>query len=237
MYCHEIRNITSFWAKAHLVLPPNVLTDRYMRLIRILTDRLSYSNVMATVALLAALGGGAYATTSLPARSVGPIQLRKGAVTPGALGFPLGVQSNVSQSPIGLTKKPGCNAPMPPGAVNHVFCPAMTVARTGSAASVHVHLLTAGKLLISAMAGLRDEDAAATSAGVTISIVVDGRVVQHQVDRLFGGQSVQVPAQMTVGATRGPHTVGLTMAATYSNYGPGEVIVAPVSVTVTMFPQ
>jgi hypothetical protein len=43
--------------------------------------RLTYANVMATLALFVALGGGAYAATSLPAKSVGTTQLKKGAVT------------------------------------------------------------------------------------------------------------------------------------------------------------
>lgn len=43
--------------------------------------RLSYANVVATLALFIALGGGAYAATKLPKNSVGPTQLRRNAVT------------------------------------------------------------------------------------------------------------------------------------------------------------
>jgi hypothetical protein len=43
--------------------------------------RLSYANVMSTLAVFIVLGGGAYAATTLPARSVGKQQLRQGAVT------------------------------------------------------------------------------------------------------------------------------------------------------------
>ena len=44
--------------------------------------RLSYANVVATLALVVAIGtGGAYAATKLPDRSVGEFQLRPGAVT------------------------------------------------------------------------------------------------------------------------------------------------------------
>jgi hypothetical protein len=42
--------------------------------------RLSYSNVMATIAVFFALGGGAYAASSLPVHSVGTKQLKPGAV-------------------------------------------------------------------------------------------------------------------------------------------------------------
>ena len=48
---------------------------------RSLRPHLSYANVMATVAVFAALGGGAYAATELPRGSVGSEQLRERAVT------------------------------------------------------------------------------------------------------------------------------------------------------------
>jgi hypothetical protein len=43
---------------------------------------LSYANVMATIAVFVALGGGAYAAFTLPAKSVGSRQLKNSAVTP-----------------------------------------------------------------------------------------------------------------------------------------------------------
>ena len=42
---------------------------------------LTYSNVMATIAVFAVLGGGAYAATKIPKNSVGARQLKKNAVT------------------------------------------------------------------------------------------------------------------------------------------------------------
>jgi hypothetical protein len=44
-------------------------------------DRLSYANVMATIAVFIALGGSAYAATQLKKNSVGAKQLKSGAVT------------------------------------------------------------------------------------------------------------------------------------------------------------
>lgn len=43
--------------------------------------RLNYANVMATIAVFIALGGGAYAALRVPANSVGTKQLKNGAVT------------------------------------------------------------------------------------------------------------------------------------------------------------
>lgn len=44
--------------------------------------RLSYANVVSTLALVLALSGSAYAVTQLPKESVGTRQLKAGAVTP-----------------------------------------------------------------------------------------------------------------------------------------------------------
>ena len=46
-----------------------------------LRRRLTYANVASTLALVLALGGVGYAATILPARSVGTVQLKNGAVT------------------------------------------------------------------------------------------------------------------------------------------------------------
>src|SRR5262245_13928183 len=45
-----------------------------------LRARLTYANVMATIAVFIALGGASYAATQLPKNSVGSKQLRKNAV-------------------------------------------------------------------------------------------------------------------------------------------------------------
>ena len=44
-------------------------------------SQLTYANVMATLALFAALGGGAYAAVKLPKNSVGAAQIKKNAIT------------------------------------------------------------------------------------------------------------------------------------------------------------
>jgi hypothetical protein len=47
--------------------------------------KLTYANVMATIAVFIALGGVSYAATQLPKNSVGSKQLKKGSVTPAKL--------------------------------------------------------------------------------------------------------------------------------------------------------
>src|SRR4051812_21053763 len=48
---------------------------------RSLLSRLTYANVMSTVAVFLALGGVGYAALKLPANSVGPHQIKKNAVS------------------------------------------------------------------------------------------------------------------------------------------------------------
>jgi hypothetical protein len=55
--------------------------------------RLSYANVVATLALFVALGGASYAAIELPANSVGSRQLRHGSVSTQKLGFALAMAS------------------------------------------------------------------------------------------------------------------------------------------------
>jgi hypothetical protein len=50
-----------------------------------LRDKLTYANVMATIAVFLVLGGGAYAATMLPKNSVGTKQLKNGSITPSKL--------------------------------------------------------------------------------------------------------------------------------------------------------
>jgi hypothetical protein len=49
-------------------------------------SRLSYANVMATIAVFVALGGASYAATRLPSNSVGTSQIKDRAVTLGKIG-------------------------------------------------------------------------------------------------------------------------------------------------------
>ncbi|HUA11688.1 MAG TPA: hypothetical protein VMA83_06760 [Solirubrobacteraceae bacterium] len=65
-------------------------------MLRVLRQRLSYANVVSTIALCLALGGVSYAAVELPAGSVGTRQLRDGSVTPDKLAFPLGASSGIT---------------------------------------------------------------------------------------------------------------------------------------------
>jgi Collagen triple helix repeat (20 copies) len=50
-------------------------------MVKRIRSRLTYANLMSTLAVFVALGGASYAALTLPANSVGTKQIRKGAVT------------------------------------------------------------------------------------------------------------------------------------------------------------
>jgi hypothetical protein len=77
-------------------------------MLKLLADRLTYANVVATLALFSGIGGASYAAITLPANSVGPAQLRPGAVGLGALSIPLGTAGITDDKGEDLTKN-GCN--------------------------------------------------------------------------------------------------------------------------------
>lgn len=202
-----------------------------------LTERLTYANVAATGALFVSLGGVSVAAIVIPAHSVGTRQLRAGAITPATLGFPLGAAGVVDQKVEDLAKGP-CNAPPGPGEPLHVACPALKqsgVLTTGR--EVHVRLRAPGQLLVSAIAALRNEGPAGTTADVTLHLVIDGRLVTGNDVKLIGGQSIQAPAQLLQSIPAGSHTVGVEAEATYSSRGPGDVLVTSVSLIVNAEPR
>ena len=50
-------------------------------MLRRIRNRLTYANVVSSMALFVALGGVSYAAVKLPKNSVGPTQIKKNAVT------------------------------------------------------------------------------------------------------------------------------------------------------------
>jgi hypothetical protein len=116
--------------------------------------KLSYANVIATLALFLALGGGAYATTQLPKNSVGTEQLRKESVRAGkmapesvnrkALGE--GIRKRLDEpgpvGPQGQTGSRGAVGPSGPGAVR------LHLSEDGTAAATPQPIGTVGGLTI-----------------------------------------------------------------------------------------
>src|SRR5215210_3919079 len=68
-------------AEHRVRVAPSARSTRGAREMEFLRRKLSYANVMATLALFFALAGTSYAVVQLPANSVGTAQLRNSAVT------------------------------------------------------------------------------------------------------------------------------------------------------------
>jgi hypothetical protein len=199
-------------------------------------SRLSYANITATLALFISLGGASYAAVTLPEHSVGPRQLKAGAVTPGALSFPLGVTGVTDQSVEDFVKTV-CNGAKRPGEVVTVLCPpGFSFTGKTPGREVVLSLRTRGQLLISVVTGLKNAGPEGKSAQVTIGIVVDRRSASKRETAVSGGQHVYVPFQLLVPARAGTHTVGVAVDAHYSYWEPGDVIVSPVSLIVSALP-
>ena len=91
-----------------------------------LRGKFTYANVIATLALFLALGGGAYAAIQLPKNSVGAKQIKSGAVTPAKIS-PAAVA--VFKGEKGDTGPPG--TPGLPGA-DAIVAPALVEKSTGA---------------------------------------------------------------------------------------------------------
>jgi hypothetical protein len=164
--------------------------------------------VVATIALFVSLGGASYAAIVLPAHSVGARQLRAGAVTPSALAFPLGL-AGVTDTSVQRIYKSFCNSPNPPG----VFIAGICIGVRRSAirtpgGEVHLTLHSAGRLFVSAIAGLRSEGPSTATVTASVGLILDGKPVSHSDLMLTGNAVIQQPAQLLVAVRPGAHTVG-----------------------------
>ena len=84
-------------------------------------ERLTFANLVACIALFVSLGGVGYAAISLPKNSVGPKQLKRGAVTPAKLSVAakrslVGAAGAVGS--VGPRGSDGAQGPQGPGAIS-----------------------------------------------------------------------------------------------------------------------
>jgi hypothetical protein len=131
-----------------------------------LASRLTYANVVASLALFVALGGGAYAAVALPKNSVGSRQIKNAAVTHADLaknavtganvkdGSLLSADFKTGQLPAGPPGPKGdSGAPGLPGAAGQPGAPAASGISNSPALGPH-----RGRRLCRARQGRRNQD-------------------------------------------------------------------------------
>jgi trimeric autotransporter adhesin len=109
-----------------------------------LRPKLTYSNVIATIALFIALGGAAVAA-GLPKKSVGPKQLKRGAVTTAAIRKAAVTSGKIAPKAV-VAGKLGPNAVLPGNIVNGAITSAKIGAGAVIAASIKNGVVTTNKL-------------------------------------------------------------------------------------------
>ena len=166
---------------------------------------LSYANVVATLALFVAVGGGAYAAVELPAGSVGTPQLRRAAVTPSKLRY-------ATASVAGIAAGGGQTlSPSSPDCAPDSPCAFVAPTPDVVLSSADLGLPEAENILISGSVDLAPTDTAAT-ANVYLQVTLDGRPLSGvQVVSVSGGSVIPIQALATHAAS-GRHVVAVLAA-------------------------
>jgi hypothetical protein len=128
-------------------------------------DRLTYANVMATVAVFIARGGVGYAAIKLPKNSVGTKQLKKGAVTPAKISSATAKALSGAQGPAG---SPGPQGPAGPSNAYYAFNNDETTGKKAISLSV-----PAGNYVVSASMFAYNREAKDGRVGCELSSLAD----------------------------------------------------------------
>ncbi len=144
-----------------------------------LRPKLNYSNVIATIALFVALGGAAVAA-GLPKHSVGPKQLKKGAVTAAALRKGAVTSGKLAPKSV-VSGKLGPNAVTPGNLGNGVVTSAKIAAGAVLASSIKNGVITNPKLANAVV-----NTAKLANNAVTNPILANGSVTPNKLSDEFG---------------------------------------------------
>jgi hypothetical protein len=186
-----------------------------------LADRLSYANVIATVALFIGLGGTSYAIVTLPEHSVGQRQLKAGAVTPGALAFPLGVHGFV-----------GKRVPYEP---SEARCPLGSCqVRLAEEPFGQLHLRGAGQLFV--FADVEIEGSSRESAIVRVALFENQHAVAEDARQVGAGETISLPLAGVGAARAGNNSVGFAASALYGPSRRG-ILIQRVSIIAVALPS
>ncbi len=184
--------------------------------------KLSYSNVIATIALFIALGGAAVAA-GLPKNSVGTKQLKRGAVTKAKIKKGAVTSGKLAPKSV-IAGKLGANAVLPGNIGNGAVTSAKIGAGAVIASSIKNGVITTNKLAGKAVT----TDKLAANA-VTNPILANGSVTPNKLSNEFG----PIVATLKTGQTlRGVFNLGGTMKSTEpASYRNSETFQFPLQAT------
>jgi hypothetical protein len=144
-----------------------------------LRPKLSYSNVIASIALFVALGGAAVAA-GLPKHSVGPRQLKRGAVTTAALRRAAVTSGKLAPKSV-VVGKLGPNAVLPGNIGNGAITSAKLGAGSVIAKTIKNGVVTTNKLNNKAVTTPKLGDEA-----VTTPVLANGSITPAKLSKEFG---------------------------------------------------
>lgn len=169
-------------------------------------SRLSYSNVVATLALFVALGGASYAATTLAPNSVGTAQLRRGAVSASKLAFPLGIATSEAAKPIAL----GAGFCPPQDPCPPPFPKTLTATSLALSKPSEVLLVGSGEFNLAVVGGA----AAIVDLGLQATTRSQGlEGVGDDVQEVTSTSATTLSVERVVSSPAGRHTFGLTATA------------------------
>ena len=177
--------------------------------------RLTYANVVATLALFIAVGGASYAAVALPANSVGARQVR----------FPIGGRAETGAGArLAVT---GCSG--------NISCPAPIPT---SLATVTVHLKAPTELLILGSAQFEVTASSSRSATVQVDFGDEFKnTISLPEHPIVGASSQTLNLTDVVDASAGTHTIRLKADAQPSSGSPGSVAVFKPLIDVLALPR
>jgi hypothetical protein len=157
-----------------------------------LRSKLSYSNVIATIALFIALGGAAVAA-GLPRHSVGPKQLKRGAVTTAALHKQAVTSGKLAPKSV-IAGKLGPNAVLPGNIGNGAITTAKIGAGAVIASSIKNGVVTTNKLTNGAVTSAKLGSGAVGTTNLangSVTLAKLGDEVAPLLGTLKGGQTLR----------------------------------------------
>jgi hypothetical protein len=164
-------------------------------------SKLTYSNIVATVALFLALGGVSYAAVTLAPNSVGTSQLRSGSVTGSKLAFPLGIATSEDAGPVTLSTS-SCSP--------QTACPAVANASPLTSASLNLTKASRVLLIGSGEFNLSSPNAAAS---VRLGLQAGPTSLPTGFQPVTSTSATTVSVQRVVSLPAGSQTVSLTAEA------------------------